>query len=287
MAPPSYSDFGKEARDIFSKNYHSNVIKLDCKTKSPLGMEFNLVGNSSTETGKADASLETKYSINNLGSGTVIKEKWSSNNILSSEITIQDLIVKGSKVGATANFSPVNCSKNFQFKSSLKKDLFNVNLDLDANQNAWMLKGMGVIQYQGWAVGGNVNFDLRAKKLGGANVALGYISDDFTIHTTANNGQEFTGSIYQKLNSQTQTGMQVTFNNGSSVANFAFGCIYKLDSQTSLRAKVNNNSQIGLGMSHQLNSGITLHLSTILDGKNFTQGGHKFGVGLEIAAYWD
>jgi len=65
---------------------------------------------------------------------------------------------------------------------------------------------------------------------------------------------------------------------------FGIGCKYALDSNASLRAKVNNSSQIGLGYQQKLRDGVTLTLSSLIDGKNFNQGGHKLGLALELEA---
>lgn len=67
MSPPSYSDLGKNARDIFSKGYHFGLLKLDCKTKTKSGVEFSSGGSSSQDTGKVFGSLETKYRIAEYG----------------------------------------------------------------------------------------------------------------------------------------------------------------------------------------------------------------------------
>lgn len=67
MSPPSYSDLGKSARDIFSKGYHFGLIKLDCKTKTKSGVEFSSGGSSNQDTGKVFGSLETKYRISDYG----------------------------------------------------------------------------------------------------------------------------------------------------------------------------------------------------------------------------
>ncbi|KAF4530661.1 hypothetical protein B566_EDAN004900 [Ephemera danica] len=61
MAPPTYGDLGKSARDIFGKGYHLGVFKLDLKTKTPSGIEFSSGGSHSTDTGKVSGNLETKY----------------------------------------------------------------------------------------------------------------------------------------------------------------------------------------------------------------------------------
>ena len=49
-----------------------------------------------------------------------------------------------------------------------------------------------------------------------------------------------------------------------------------------MRAKINNSSQIGLGYQQKIRDGVTLTLSTLIDGKNFNQGGHKVGLSLEL-----
>lgn len=74
--PPSYSDLGKQARDIFGKGYHFGLWKLDCKTKTESGVEFSTSGNSNQETGKVAGSLETKYKINDYG--VTLSEKWTT-----------------------------------------------------------------------------------------------------------------------------------------------------------------------------------------------------------------
>ena len=46
MAPPSYADIGKQSRDVFGKGYHFGLVKLDVKTKTTSGVEFNAGGTS-------------------------------------------------------------------------------------------------------------------------------------------------------------------------------------------------------------------------------------------------
>lgn len=67
MSPPSYSDLGKNARDIFTKGYHFGLLKLDCKTKTKSGVEFSSGGSSNQDTGKVFGSLETKYRVSEYG----------------------------------------------------------------------------------------------------------------------------------------------------------------------------------------------------------------------------
>lgn len=40
MAPTTYGDLGKSAKDVFGKGYHFSLMKLELKTKTATGVEF-------------------------------------------------------------------------------------------------------------------------------------------------------------------------------------------------------------------------------------------------------
>lgn len=100
----------------------------------------------------------------------------------------------------------------------------------------------------------------------------------------SNDGQEFSGSIFQKCSDKLDVGVQLSWTSGTNNTKFGLGGKFQLDSDAALRAKVNNNCQVGLGYQQKLRDGITLTLSTLIDGKNFNAGGHKIGVALELEA---
>lgn len=104
MAPPSYSDLGKNARDIFGKGYHFGLWKLDVKTRTASGVEFNTSGHSNTESGKVFGSLETKYKFKEHGIN--FSETWNTDNTLSSEVSVEDQLIKGLKLTFNGTFAP-------------------------------------------------------------------------------------------------------------------------------------------------------------------------------------
>jgi len=282
MAPPSYSDLGKSARDLFSKNYHFGLVKLDVKTKTPAGVEFNVNGTSNNDTGRVSSSLETKYKVNQ--HGLTLTEKWNTDNILASEISMEDKLLKGLKLGVTGSFAPQSGKKNCTVKGAYKVENVNVNTDVDVDYAGVTLHGAGVLGYQGWLTGAQLSYDQRLNKLTKTNFAIGYSTPEFILHTNVNDGQEFAGSVYQKVNANLDSGVSVAWTAANNSTRFGIGCVYKVDSSTSLRAKVNNTSQIGLGFTHKLRTGISLTLNAMIDGKNFNQGGHKLGLGFELEA---
>jgi hypothetical protein len=71
----------------------------------------------------------------------------------------------------------------------------------------------------------------------------------------SDDGQEFGGSIYQKLSPKLETGIQLAWSAGSNNTKFGIGAKYDLDQDAAIRAKVNNSSQIGLGYQQRLREG--------------------------------
>lgn len=282
MAPPCYADLGKQARDIFNKNYHLGVVKLDCKTTTKTGVEFNVSGTSLNDTGKVNASLETKYKLSELG--VTLREKWNTDNTLATELVSEDRLAKGLKLSFNANFAPQTGKKSGTLKSAYKLDNMHLNCDVDLDVGAPVVHGATVFNYNGWLAGAQVSYDANKARLSKTNFAVGYRAADFVLHTNVNNGQEFAGSVYQRVNDQLETGVQLSWTAGTNTTRFGLGCAYDLDCDTSVRAKVNNSGQVGLGFTHRLRRGISLTLCTMVDGKNFNQGGHKLGLGLDLSA---
>ncbi|MDM3711488.1 hypothetical protein, partial [Proteus mirabilis] len=87
-----------------------------------------------------------------------------------------------------------------------------------------------------------------------------------------NDGTEFGGSIYQKVNEKLETAVNLAWTAGNSNTRFGIAAKYQIDPDASFSAKVNNSSLIGLGYTQTLKPGIKLTLSALLDGKNVNAG---------------
>ncbi|CAB3371364.1 Hypothetical predicted protein [Cloeon dipterum] len=283
MAPPTYGDLGKAARDVFGKGYHFGVLKLDVKTKTPTGIEFSSGGSHNVESGKVVGTLESKYKKSEYG--MTFTEKWNTDNVVGLEWSVQDQLAKGLKLSLESSFAPQSGKKSAKAKTEYKHEILSSNFDVDLDTGAPVIHGASVFGYNGWLAGYQMSFDTAKSKLLKSNFAVAYECKDFALHTTVNDGNQFNGSIYQKVDSNLETGIQLSWAAGSaSNTTFGIGCKYNLDKDASLRAKVNNSFQVGLGYQQKLRDGVTLTLSTLIDAKNFNQGSHKVGLGLELEA---
>uniref|UniRef100_A0A8C3JXB8 Non-selective voltage-gated ion channel VDAC3 n=1 Tax=Calidris pygmaea TaxID=425635 RepID=A0A8C3JXB8_9CHAR len=280
--PPSYSDLGKSARDIFNKGYGFGMVKLEVKTKSSSGVEFTATGSSNTDTGKASGSLETKYKVKDYG--LTFTQKWNTDNTLGTEVSVEDQLAEGLKVALDTTFVPNTGKKSGKLKTSYKREYVNLGCNIDIDLSGPTIYGWAVLGYEGWLAGYQMAFDTAKSKLSQNNFALGYKARDFQLHTNVNDGTEFGGSIYQKVNDKVETSVNLAWTAGSNNTRFGIAAKYQPDDKTSIVAKVNNASLIGVGYTHALRPGVKLTLSGLIDGKNFSAGGHKVGLGFELEA---
>ncbi|KAG2464852.1 VDAC2 protein, partial [Polypterus senegalus] len=145
--PPSYSDLGKSARDIFNKGYGFGLVKLEVKTKSASGVEFATSGSSNTDTNKVIGSLETKYKWAEYG--LTFTEKWNTDNTLGTEITIEDQIAKGLKLNFDTTFSPNTGKKSGKVKTAYKREYVNLGWDVDFDFAGSAIHDAAVVGYEG------------------------------------------------------------------------------------------------------------------------------------------
>ncbi|KAM9425840.1 sphingomyelin synthase-related protein 1-like [Pholidichthys leucotaenia] len=280
--PPAYADLGKSANDIFNKGYGFGMIKLDVKTKSSNGVEFKTSGISNTDTSKVTGILETNYKWAEYG--LTLTEKWTTENTLGTGICVEDKITKGLKLTFDTTFSPNTGKKSGKLKAAYKREHVNVGLDVDLDFAGPTINGTAVAGYEGWLGGYQMIIDSAKSRVTQTNFAVGYKTGDFQLHASVNNGTDFGGSIYQKVNDNLETAVNLAWAAGSNGTRFGIAAKYLLDPSASISAKVNNASLVGIGYSQTLRPGMKLTLSALVDGKNINAGGHKLGLGLELEA---
>lgn len=180
MAPPSYVDLGKQARDLFGRGYHYGYWKLDCKTKTQSGIEFNTGGQTNTESGKVFGSLETKYKLPD--AGVTLSEKWTTDNALFTEVSVQDKLVEGLKLAAVSSFVPHTGSVNAKFKMAYGQEYFKMDADMNLDYRP-LINLQAVLGYEGFLLGYQTAFDTEHTKMTTNNFAVGYAAKDFVVHS--------------------------------------------------------------------------------------------------------
>lgn len=282
MAPPQYADLGKGARDLFNKGYNYGTVKLDVKTKTKNQIDFNVTGEHNNDVQKSLGTLEAKYKAPQ--HGLTFVEKWNTDNILKCELTVEDKVLQGLKLTLDTSYAPATGKKSGVLKTAYKHDKFLLNTDVDLDLAGPVVHNSLVVGHLGWLLGLQTSFDTAKSQLTRNNFAVGFIGNDFTLHTNVNDGTEVGGSIYQRVNPQLELGVSLSWSSVSNQTRFALASKYQLDKYANVQAKVNNLSQIGFSYTQHLRDGVKLILSSLVDGRNINGGGHKLGLGLELEA---
>lgn len=282
-SPPLFSDLGKQAKDLFEKGYYFGLIKINCQTKTRANVEFKCGGSSNQESGVVLGFLHTIYNVKK--HGLTFSEKWSTDNKLATEVSVKDQLLKGFKLAANFIFSPETGSQSSHLKSSFTNNHLALNMGVDLDQEGPTIQAAGVLGHQGWFLGYQTAFDFPKSQLIKNTVALGFSTSDLILHSNVDfieNRRIYGASIYHKLSHKLEYGVQMTWTNQSKLE---IGAKYDLDQDASIRTKIDNAKQLGVGYQQRLREGVTLELSALIDGKNFNSGGgHKIGLALELEA---
>lgn len=282
MAPPKFGDLNKQVSDIFNKGYFFNVLKLDVKTRTANGVNFNVVGEHNTENARTMGSLETKYVVPEYG--LTFLEKWNTDNLLKCEITADNQLAQGLKVVFDASLVPNTGKKSAELRTAYTHDKAHVETNVAFDPAGPILNGAVVLGHQGWLAGYQYVFNTARSVLTKNNFAVGFRAKDFTLYANMNDSNEVGGSVYQRINDRLETGVQLAWTAGSNQTRLALASKYQLDTQTAVGVKVNNICQVGLSFQQFLRPGVKLTLSALFEARNLNAGGHKVGLGLEVDA---
>ncbi|KAG8234450.1 hypothetical protein J437_LFUL014196 [Ladona fulva] len=283
MAPPSYGDLGKAARDVFGSGYHFGLVKLELNTKTEDAINITAGATLNQESGRVFGSLETRYKVKDYG--MVFTERWNTDNALSTEISVENKIAQGLKMSLDTTFVPHSGKKSGRVKTAFKHDSVALNMDMNLGRGGPVINGSTVFGYNGWLAGYQMSYDYTKSKITKNNFAVGFTTNDFVVHSSVNDGEEYFASLYQQLKPNLETGIQIAWSAGSADTRFEIGCKYQVGPLASLRAKVDNSSRVGLAFQQKLSNGISMTMSALIDGKSFYGGGgHKLGMSLDMAA---
>ena len=119
QAPPKFADITKATKDLFSDDFNAGKVQLTLKSKATNGVNLKVKGTKSNAKGNVSGSLESTYT--NAG-GISFKEVWSTQNEVTTEVSMKNALVKGTKLVGEAKFSPTAGFKGQTIKCDYGKD---------------------------------------------------------------------------------------------------------------------------------------------------------------------
>ena len=162
--------------------------------------------------------------------GLSLTQTWTTANVLSSKLELDNNFAKGLKAEALTDFVP--SSQKFGAKINLyfKQPNFNARAFFD------VLKGPvanvdAVLGRDGFLVGGEAGYDVQKAAITKYSLAVGYSAADYSAAITATSSLSvFAVSYHHKVNSQTEAGARATWDSkGSNNVAMEVAGKYRLD----------------------------------------------------------
>jgi len=280
--PVAYSDVGKSVNDLLGKDYPTGAVKLEVKTTAANGVTFTVNGAKDNKSGGIAGELKTKWA--DKAKGLTVTESWTTGNVLSASVELQDTITSGLKLSLDAALLPAIGQRNAKVGYEYKQDYIYTRASLDLFKGPTLFSD-AVVGSDGFLVGGEVAYDIHEAKVTKSNVAFGYTAKDYALALTASNAFSlYSAAYYHRVSADVEAGAKATWDSkaeGSAVG-LEVGSKYVLDRDSFVKAKINNGGILGLGYTQTLRPGVKLTLAGSFDTARLQENVHKLGVSFTL-----
>ncbi|KAG5441019.1 Voltage-dependent anion-selective channel protein 1 [Clonorchis sinensis] len=276
MAPPSFSDLGKDAKDLLTKNYFFGVLNVkfgssvgDHKLSSNFNQHF--------KAKKIASDIEGKISFPSYGA--TYCEKWTSEDVLKSELTIEDKLVKGMKQTFSYSRQVFDGLSSASITNGFKSDTVNANVDVFFKSAIPDITPSLVVSHLGYLAGVDFKLDSTNRQLQRANFAVGYQVPEFAFHGLISNwGKCFGASISQRITDRFELAGSVSWSRDTEQVAWSVGSKYVLDEQNGhfVKAKLDHLTRISLSLTTYLTKKFQFSLCGMFNGPEMPQLGLGF-----------
>jgi len=277
----AFKDIGKACSDLLTKDYKVGKSTVEVKSKTSNGVTFTPEGTKAGD--KFTGSLAAKYVF---AAGIESEVKLLTSGVVEATIEgspMKDLVVtldcarpEPSKPGL---LSAAKCTMDY------KKETCTAKVAYDIYPGALACAGSYV--YDALTLGCSADYSTTKGALTKYGAACQFVQPDFSViaklATAVGKNPCYTGMYYHKVSSDMQVGAELTHTSGKDVG-LAFGCMYKLDKDTTVKGKVDADGMLYSSYKQKLSPLATMTLAAQIDTVNLSENKHKFGMVLNVTA---
>jgi hypothetical protein len=271
MAPPTYKNVGKAANDLFGDDFGASSDKVTFKSKTSTGLGLKIEG--SRSKGPVAGVIETTWNTKN---GMSIKEKWTTKNVVTTEVGLKDKLLKNSDVTLSADITPTtHVLNNWSVKSKYTVDRFATTLDVSPKSQAFG----GVFSYDKFVFGASVSSPLDFSKFN-FGVAGSYSTGGLVLTTKVEDSANVNGSVFHKCCDNFNIAAKFGWTKSNGNVSFGVASKYNVDKDTTLKAKVDQDFNMNFSVLQTLSKNVSARVSADVPAK----GDSKIGLNLTINA---
>nr|KAF7429439.1 hypothetical protein H0235_005837 [Vespula pensylvanica] len=288
MEVPTFSELGKNARDVFKTGYYygKGIFKLNVKSKKTGIFEMSSDLTLNVDVMKLDGLLETKYKTDDYGN---FIQRWTTDGTASIGCELSGKIIENISMLSEFFYNPQTTFKGMRLDTKYINDRINgivslANDNFDSNLN---LYGAIVMKFKEMFLGYQCGYKTATKELTKNDIGLAFSYQDTFFHLRCNSiPREFGCSILYKVNSDWDIAVNGISSSSGNWNEWMVGIAakYAIDEESILRLKINSAMQLGTSLQQKLNENTMISLSFCFDCININRGNHKVGLALDIEA---
>lgn len=281
---PCYSELGKNARDIFDKDFQTGICNFDLKSKTCTGADVKLNGNHDLNSSLFQTSFEYKTKLTcGVLSKIKVDSKWSN----TMEIEVSDRIIRNLKQTASLTILADEWLKKFSLKNCHNSSKHNFELDFHFSETcpttvSSLVLGPIASSFPIY-FGATATMEPRIPRPTKL-AALAFSKYKDIQGLISINNQKIVDMHVFHSTSFADLGIKFTWNRAENTLKSNFGFLYKPSPATFIKAKIDNNVNIGVAYGVKISEGMNVILSTLIDGKSPQAGGHQMGFTIEAIA---
>jgi hypothetical protein len=279
FVPPLFKNFGKSAKDLFSKKYdYQNKLSVKNSVQSDLTVET-----STTSDEKNNLSGSVKVTHKNKDFGKVEVEV-DTKGAASAETTLSKL-AKNVEVIVKVSEKP-----NGKATVEYKQDGVAASVAVDYSKSATKAEGSVAAGLDGFAVGGEGTYDFTKSDVAIYNAGAEYAGKEFYATVkTANKFDKVAGSYFHNINTgrafKTQVGGTFEHDFAKKASVLSIGTEHEVDAATLVKGKLDSEGAYAAVVEHKLaNPAVKINVAA---GFNRSSGlaAQSFGVGFAFGEF--
>jgi voltage-dependent anion channel protein 2 len=279
----AFKDIGKACSDLLTKDYKVGKNTVEVKTKTSNGVTFTPIATKS-DSG-VTGSLAAKYAF----PAVTAEATLNTSGVVSSTIETAAL-AKGLVV--TLDCESAAKGKNALLASGkataeYKQELFACKASYDYYKGAASAAVSSV--FSGLVFGGSADYSVTKSSLSSYAAAGQYAQSDFTVAAKLSEnlakpeGQVYECTYIHKISPAMQVGTELKKASKKEDVDLAFGCIYKMDKDTTVKGKVDANGIVSCSYKQVISPITTMTLAATVDTGKLTESSkHKVGFQLNV-----
>lgn len=269
MAPAKFGDIGKAGNDLLNDDYKYEG-KCEVKTKLESGINIKSTFTRAEKDGSIGAVLELKKGVSIVDVTAKLDQKGTANITLENSTLVPKLKLK---VDAAANGSATKISADYAH------DLLMTCASVDVNKSVLAINSS--FATSGVTVGTSTSFAYTKGKWSTPAVGAMYNGPNFQLAANVENlGEKIGVTYHQSVSKELALALNLQQVDKKGVS-LALGSAYKIDKDSSLKAKVDSTGLLSAIYQQKIRPQMTIKVSGQVNTMKLTQdNAHKIGVAL-------